>query len=118
MDVAGEIVLMVLHRKYLACVRIYIYADVLTQFFSTEKGREGKIVARRKIKPSNLIAGVGGFEPGGQRIEREPFRSRLDVRPWIQPAIDLILKHDEAAGDPQQSKKYRRSHPRPQVQVE
>ena len=75
---------------------------------STEEHPERKIVARGKSKSSYLIAGMGGFEPGDQRIQREPFRPRLDVRPWIQPVIDLVFKYDEAAGDSQQGQEYRR----------
>src|SRR6476646_8008556 len=117
MDVAGEIVLLTPHRKDLGIIRIYIYADVLAQFFRTEERPERTIVARGKSKSSNLIAGMGGFQPGGQRIQGEPFRSRLDMRPWIQPAIDLFLKHDEAAGESQQSEQYRRGHAGPQMQI-
>jgi hypothetical protein len=103
MDVTAEIVLLAFGRKNFASVRVYIYAYVLAQLLRNEERTHGKIAARGKSKSRNLVTGMSGFEPGGQSIQREPFRSRLDVRPWIQPAINLVFKDDEAAGDSQQS---------------
>jgi hypothetical protein len=118
MDVADEIVLLTFRRKNFASVRVYIYAYVLAQLLGNEERTKGKIVARGKSKSRNLVAGVGGFEPGGQPIQREPFRSRLDVRPWIEPAIDLVFKDDEAAGDSQQSEEERRGQAATQMQIQ
>ena len=118
MHFAGEVTSVYGRPNNLAGIRVDREVHALLQRFGEEKRTKGNVIARRKSESCDLVSGVGGLETNLQSMKRKPLRQRMDRRLRIEPAIDLVFKHHDAARNAQYREKQRRGQACVQVKVQ